>query len=343
MRHLIFVSSLTCALAVISLCGCGKRSDKEVLAPAGHAADPAPDHVVAMVNGTSLTWGDMDKRAMGFLKDDVETNHLIVPSNRMDEAKEHFRRKSINAFVFKTVMMEEASKQGVTVNEKDRQDGLRSLAASLQSRHWTTNDFFAKGPMDEATMRREFEDGLVIDKLLKTKVRNQLKVSDQEITDAIALINATNATRRAKLETIRKQITDGASFEDVARNVSECPSAKKGGDLGEFTRGKMLKAFEDVAFSQEIGVISPVFQTRFGYHILKVTAHSPAKAATGSTPAIPETVRVSHILLKTVPIERKKLSESILRTKYNAGVEAYFRELKSKAKIECMVYKDMTF
>jgi len=343
MRHLLFVSSLVCTLAAISLCGCGKRSDKDVLAPAGRAADPAPEHVVAMVNGTPLTWGDMDKRAMGFLKDDVETNHLIIPSNRLEEAKEHFRRKSINAFVFKTLMMEAAAKQSITLNDKDRKDGLQALSVTLQSRHWTTNDFFNKGPMDEATMRREFEDGMVIDKLLKTHVRNQLKVGDKEIADAIELINATNSAKRVKLEAIRKQIVDGANFEDVARTVSECPSAKKGGDLGELTRGKMLKAFEDVAFKQEVGTVSPVFLTRFGYHILKVTAHSPAKAATGSTPAIPESVRVSHILLKTVPINRKKLSESILRTKYNAGVEAYFRELKEKAKIECLIYKDMTF
>ena len=91
---------------------------------------------------------------MGSLKDDVEVNHLIIPTNRMEEAKEHFRRRSINAFVFKTVMMEEAAKEKIQLSEADRQEGRRSLAVSLKSRNWTTNDFFLKGPMGEAMMRR---------------------------------------------------------------------------------------------------------------------------------------------------------------------------------------------
>jgi len=62
------------------------------------SSEPPPDHIVAKVNGTPLTWADMEKRAMGYLKDDVAVNHLIIPSNRLDEAKEYFRRRAINAF-----------------------------------------------------------------------------------------------------------------------------------------------------------------------------------------------------------------------------------------------------
>ncbi|HPB10917.1 MAG TPA: peptidylprolyl isomerase [Kiritimatiellia bacterium] len=296
-----------------------------------------------MVNGTPLSWADMEKRAMGYLKDDVEVNHLVIPTNRMAEAKEHFRRRSIKAFVFKTVMLEEAAKQKIQLAEMDRQEGLRALAVSLKSRNWTTNDFFMKGPMGEAMMRREFEDGLVIDKLLKQKVRDTLKVSDKEIAESVALLKATNQATRVKLDGIRKQLLDGADFADTARTVSQCPSAKNGGDLGEFTRGKMLKDFEQAAFTQEIGVIGPVIETRFGYHVLKVTARTPATEATATTPAVPATVRVSHILLKSVPIDHKRLIDSIVRTKYKAGVDAYFRDLKSKSKIECLIYPDMTF
>ena len=343
MRYLSLLSFVVTSILALGLSGCGKGSSANALKPADQAATPASDHIVAIVNGTPLTWEEMEKRATGYLKDDVDTNHLIIPTNRMDEAKEHFRRKSIKAFVFKTVMMEEAAKQSIKLVEADRQEGLRSLAVALKPRNWTTNDFFLKGPMGETMMRREFEDGLVIDKLLKNNVRNKLKISDKEIADTIALIDATNELKRVKLEGVRKQLLDGASFEDTARTVSECPSAKKGGDLGEFARGKMIKEFEDAAFSQEIGVIGPVIKTSFGYHIIKVAAHSPAQVATGSTPAIPETIRLSHILLKLVPVDRKRITDSILRSKYNSEVENYFRELKAKSKIECLLYKDMAF
>ncbi len=337
-----FPAALVSGLALV-LCGCGKDSSKNTLPPASKPSDPPAEYVVAMVNGTPLIWADMDKRAMGYLKDDVETNHLIIPTNRMDEAKEHFRRRATSAFVFKTLMMYEAAKQNIKITDADRQEGLKSLAQSLKARNWTTNDFFLKGPMNEAAMRREFEDGMIIDKLLKVNVRSALKLQDKEITEAVALLDATNDFKQVHLEGIRKQILAGANFEDVARTVSECPSAKNGGDLGEFARGKMDQAFETAAFSQAVGALGPVIQTRFGYHVIKVTAHTSAKAATASTPAVPETVRASHILLKRIPVDRKRINDSILRTKYNAGVQKYFVELKAKAKIECYLYKDMVF
>jgi len=344
MRQMCNAVFFLSVLGVVALCGCGREeTPRSALKPVAPPVEMPPDYVVAMVNGTPLSWADMEKRAMGYLKDDVEVNHLVIPTNRMAEAKEHFRRRSVKAFVFKTVMMEEAAKEKIQLAELDRQEGLRSLATSLKSRNWTTNDFFLKGPMGEAMMRREFEDGLVIDKLLKQKVRDRLRVTDKEIAESVALLEATNQATRVKLDGIRKQLLDGADFGDTARTVSQCPSAKKGGDLGEFKRGNMLKGLEQAAFTQEIGAIGPVVETRFGYHILKVTARTPATEATATSPAVPETVRVSHILLKSVPIDHKRMTDSIVRTKYKDGVDAYFHDLKSKSKIECFFYPDMTF
>ena len=343
MRPIMRHSAALLSIFTIGLCGCGKDGKKQAAQPGSKPSDPPPNYVVALVNATPLSWAELDKRAMGYLKDDVDTNHLIIPTNRMDEAKEYFRRRAINAFVFKTVMMDEAAKQYIRLSDSDRQEGLRSLANSLKARNWTTNDFFFKGPMSEANMRREFEDGMVIDKLLKLNVRNTARIDDKELTHAIEVIGATNDLKRTKLDAVRKQLLDGANFEDVARNVSEDPSAQKGGDLGEFARGKMVKQFEDAAFTQKVGAIGPIVETMFGYHIIKVTAHTPAQAATASTPAIPETVRASHILIKRVPVDRSQITESLRRSKFNMGVQKYYGELKAKAKVECYLYKDMTF
>jgi hypothetical protein len=343
MHQILRCSAVLVSGLLVGLCGCGKGSSNAALQPTSKSSEPPADHVVAVANGTPLVWADMEKRAMGYLKDDVETNHLLIPTNRMDEAKEYFRRRSINAFIFKTLMMDEAAKQNIKLTEADRREGLMALAQSLKTRNWTTNDFFTKGPLGEASMRREFGDGMIIDKLLKVNVRAALKVTSKEIADTIDAIDATNDLKRVKLEDVRKQLLTGVNFEDVARTVSECPSAKNGGNLGEFARGKMDKAFEDAAFSQAIGVAGPVVQTRFGYHVIKVTAHTPAKAATATTPAVPETVRVSHILLKRIPVDRKIITDQLLRAKYNAGVQKYFADLKAKSKITCYLYKDLKF
>ena len=70
---------------------------------------------------------------------------------------------------------------------------------------------------------------------------------------------------KAVLERLKK----GEKFSAVARAVSRCPSGKKGGDLGTFTRGKMVKEFENAAFKLQKGEVSGVVKTQFGCHIIK--------------------------------------------------------------------------
>ena len=79
---------------------------------------------------------------------------------------------------------------------------------------------------------------------------------------------------------ILEAITSGEkSFEDAAKESSICPSGEKGGDLGKFGRGQMVKEFEDAAFSAELGhVVGPV-QSQFGYHLIKVEEKEEASIA----------------------------------------------------------------
>ena len=69
---------------------------------------------------------------------------------------------------------------------------------------------------------------------------------------------------------LRNKIILGASFEDLARENSICPSGKKGGNLGWFGRGMMVKEFENAAFTLQKGVISQPIKTQFGWHLIKV-------------------------------------------------------------------------
>lgn len=70
-------------------------------------------------------------------------------------------------------------------------------------------------------------------------------------------------------QTVADRLNKGEKFSNVAREVSLCPSRKNGGDLGTFTRGKMVKEFEQAAFALEKGQTSPIVKTQFGYHIVK--------------------------------------------------------------------------
>ena len=70
---------------------------------------------------------------------------------------------------------------------------------------------------------------------------------------------------KAVLERLKK----GEKFGNIAKAVSRCPSGKRGGDLGTFTRGKMIKKFENAAFALQKGEVSGVVRTKFGCHVIK--------------------------------------------------------------------------
>ncbi len=73
---------------------------------------------------------------------------------------------------------------------------------------------------------------------------------------------------------LKAKIANGEDFAAIAKTHSQCPSGRQGGDLGEFGPGQMVKEFDDVVFSSEIGeVVGPV-RTQFGYHLVEVTSRS---------------------------------------------------------------------
>lgn len=68
---------------------------------------------------------------------------------------------------------------------------------------------------------------------------------------------------------ILKQLKQGKNFAALAKKYSLCPSGKRGGDLGEFRRGQMVKQFDDVVFKKEVLTVHGPVKTRFGYHLIK--------------------------------------------------------------------------
>ncbi len=75
----------------------------------------------------------------------------------------------------------------------------------------------------------------------------------------------------ADCNTLKKLIEGGEDFAEVAKEHSKCPSGKQGGALGEFSPGQMVKEFDEVVFSGEIGKVLGPVKTQFGYHLIEIT------------------------------------------------------------------------
>ena len=73
----------------------------------------------------------------------------------------------------------------------------------------------------------------------------------------------------SEAKVVMERLRKNEKFGNVAREFSLCSSRKRGGDLGWFTRGKMIKEFEKAAFALGKGEVSSVVKTKFGFHIIK--------------------------------------------------------------------------
>ncbi len=93
------------------------------------------------------------------------------------------------------------------------------------------------------------------------------------LAETCTMVRASHILVKTKEEADQLEfyLKKGASFESLAQRYSLCPSGRQGGDLNYFSRGQMVKPFEEKAFSMKRGEVSDPVKTEFGWHIIKVT------------------------------------------------------------------------
>jgi len=144
----------------------------------------------------------------------------------------------------------------------------------------------------------------------RVKARHILVKVKKEFTD-----EEKEAARR-KIEGLLERVKKGEDFVELAKTYSDDPaSARVGGDLGYFQRGRMVKPFEDVAFSLKPGEVSDIVETRFGYHIIKVEDRKPAE---------------------TIPLEKvkKSIREKLQKEMRDAEISKFIQNLMKEKEAE---------
>jgi peptidyl-prolyl cis-trans isomerase C len=279
---------LLLAVAVLSLCGCNR--DKPQVGESEQAAAADTATVVASVDDTNLTLGELNTE----LTFRLGAMRPAPPPEQMPVIRERMSNSIIRQFIMRTLLLNEAERRGIEVSDEDMDAAFDQIRAGLPPGK-TLEDVMTESAMGPEKLRDEVRTGIRINKLLEAEIGPQLEVSDEEldrfIEEAGDRLNrpervqarhiligideqdddASKAAKKAQAEAIRQQLLDGGDFEELAQANSSCPSKERGGDLGYFTRGRMVKPFEDAAFSQEVGAIGDIVETPFGYHVIQVT------------------------------------------------------------------------
>lgn len=328
-------------MVVVLVCGCSRKIREYTPSTVYRA-----NEVVARVDRQKMIWDQLDKQARNYMREDVESKSLYIPPGGDEKMLGFFRRRALALFVNKTVLLGEAKKRGIAVTPADRQKFVMEMERLLKERSIAASldDFFKKSPLGEKETRREFEDGLIIDKFINECIRPKITIVEQ---DREALANEIIAKRREakqKADELRLQIQKGADFATLAKELSSTDKRIVGGDVGEITRGKYGdKQIEDAIFRLKVNEISPVLETPRSYLLVRVTAHTAAKAAAGATPARPETVRASVINVRAPsPPNSKEMERIIQERKFGQAMTDLLQSLRAKAKIET-IYKDLVF
>ena len=298
-------------------------------------AQNKPKDKVATVNGTAISRGDLDREVK------LWTERMASQGRQLPPAQLPAVRSQILESLINQELLYQASKNNkVKIDQKiidERYDAIKKRFKTEEE----YKDAIAKMGVTETIIRKQLEKGLAIDELLKTSVVKDITVTDEEsrkyydenqdqfkqaeqvkASHILIKVEPTasdeqKAEARKKIETVQGKLKKGDDFAAVAKEYSEGPSKTRGGDLGFFGRGQMVKPFEDAAFAMDVEEVSGVVETNFGYHIIKVSEKKPASTSSYSE-------------------VKDQLQQHLKQQKTRQAVEAYVEELRKKAKIELL-------
>lgn len=309
---------------------------------------------VLSVNGEVLTREAINADIDAMLKAQGDK----VPAEQQEYFRQMVQNQIAQSFIVEKVLVAKAKAAGFTVTDADRKEReaeFLKAVAKMPDAPKTMDDYFKKFPLGEKRARAEFENGILIDKMIKEAQSKEKGAEDfaakaKEIIAKITAENAKAATSDAdalkKIKELQAELAKvpaakvAEKFAELAKANSACPSSAKGGDLGEFTHGQMVKEFDEVAFKLPVNKVSEPVKTQFGYHLIMTTKKVPAVEAKGENPAQPEKVQASHILVKTQTAQPVPTEEEVVGRMKKQGermfVQKFVMDEVKKAKIEAL-------
>jgi peptidyl-prolyl cis-trans isomerase C len=330
-------------LAVIPL-SCKPKSPKETDTNKSSTApaDSGPD-IAVNVNGVDILESEIEKLVKPQLEMIAKQSAQLPPTFAEQYAKQ-LREQFIEQTIRRNLLDEKVKQANIVITDEDVMSTIEKIAAA-QKEPLSLEEF--KKKLEEYgqsfdNVKEDLRRGLARNQFMEAQWAGKINVTEEDakkyyqentkqfetpeqvrashilikpvFTDPNTDPNEVKAKAKVKAEDLLKQLKDGADFAELAKSHSACPSAPQGGDLGLFPRGETTPAFENAAFELEIGQISDIVETEYGYHIIKVTEHKDAS---------------------TTSFEQAKddIIKQLTQTKQSELAEEYIASLRAVAKI----------
>jgi peptidyl-prolyl cis-trans isomerase C len=327
MNTAIFFAAFCCAIYA-------QENAPAPTAPKPGAETEDANLVVAKVSGEPLT----EKQVLTAI-DQIATQQRLS-LEQLKQRNSLLFQDAIEQLTGVALLKKQAREQSIIVDKAKIDEQMQQISKRFSSPEEFQKAMTAQG-VTEAGLRQNIEESMGIQEVLERATKDVPAPTDAEISKfyndnpdkfmkpervhAAHILLRTNpkntpeekAEIKKKLEGILAEIqTKTLTFADAASKYSEDPSnAKKGGDLGFFTHGQMVKPFEEAAFKIKPGEISPIVETQFGYHIIQVIESQPAGKATLDEAKAP-------------------ISQYLNQMAKQAEAKKYVDELRSKAEIQ---------
>lgn len=289
---------------------------------------------VAKVNGEAIQTDELEKIVSVRVQQYEAQGYALS-----DEELQDIRQELLEGLVDQTLLLQQAHDSKMKLEEGQVEEQYQTFLAQFATEEEAVS-FLEEQGYSVKMLKKDIEVDLLVQKFLEAELFSKANPEDSEVQafydDNPSYFNVPESiharhilikvsdeegqghSREDALERIQNvetQLAEGADFAELAKVLSEGPSGVEGGDLGWFSRGQMVPPFEEAAFALEDGAISPIVETNFGFHIIKMEGRKEASVT---------------------PLEEVKESiiEFLRQDKLPALYDEYMADLKSTADIE---------
>jgi peptidyl-prolyl cis-trans isomerase C len=299
--------------------------------------------LAARINGSGISISELESAVM----------NLII-QNGMDVSQKatfmgQFGPRILDQLIQAELLFQEAIRNEFEAGSDEIDSAISRLSGRFETSEQFQDELDTRG-FTEKSLKVSIKKQITIQKYIEGTIVPEAQITEQTVRETyeqnpekftrpaeikashILIKSAESDTGEKKDEALRKatDITSmarqkGADFAELARQHSEGPSAPSGGDLGYFTRGRMVKPFEEAAFSLEVGEISDPVLTQFGYHIIKLTDRREGSTATF------EEVRARLTADLKKRLINKMINQKVDDLKQTAQIEILFKPIQPES------------